>query len=214
MKKSALTLVALAAGALVLTGCTSSEKETLNEAAQFCIDNWGTHEIVTSETAVYGECTLPDGTVCDEWDYFEGICPNNEEYPSSYIKTSLTLEDIEQIEETLAPLSYSYNTIDKTTEQTIDEWTYTAPEGENKLTIPEYDTMISREVLSSSIEDHMIYTLTNLTQEDGKVISVLYINDPETLFCRAISVETDEKVTLYNNFIYNADITEDTTSNS
>ncbi|MBQ9554563.1 hypothetical protein IJU97_06615 [bacterium] len=74
--------------------------------------------------------------------------------------------------------------------------------------------MISREVLSSSIEDHMIYTLTNLTQEDGKVISVLYINDPETLFCRAISVETDEKVTLYNNFIYNADITEDTTSNS
>ncbi|MBR6907944.1 DUF333 domain-containing protein [bacterium] len=43
----------------------------MNEAAQYCIDNSGTHEIVTSETAVYGECTLPDGTVCEEWDYFE-----------------------------------------------------------------------------------------------------------------------------------------------
>ena len=60
-------------GVLVLAGC--KKNEPLNDAAQFCIDNGGTHQIVTSETAVFGECTLPDGTVCEEWDYFEWKCP-------------------------------------------------------------------------------------------------------------------------------------------
>lgn len=65
-------------GVLVLAGC--KKNEPLNDAAQFCIDNGGTHQIVTSETAVFGECTLPDGTVCEEWEYFEWTCwPNAEE---------------------------------------------------------------------------------------------------------------------------------------
>jgi hypothetical protein len=49
--------------------------------------------------------------------------------------------------------------------------------------------MADREVISSGIEDDMIYTMTKLTFQDGTERSVLYVNEPDTLFCRAISVE-------------------------
>lgn len=201
------------AGALILSGCNKAQ-QVKDESEEFCVNNGWTFEIVTSDTATYGECTLPDGTVCDAWEYVYGNCPS-EETPSTYVKTSLTVEDIEHIEEVLPPLSYTYKTINKATEEVVDEWTYTAPDSdENKLIIPEYETMVSREVTSSWIEDEMIYTLVNLTQEDGKVISVLYVNDPETLFTRAISVETDETSTLYSDFLYPYDLTGGATNES
>jgi hypothetical protein len=49
--------------------------------------------------------------------------------------------------------------------------------------------MADREVISSGIEDDMIYTMTKLTLQDGTELKVLYVNEPDTLFCRAISVE-------------------------
>jgi hypothetical protein len=57
--------------------------------------------------------------------------------------------------------------------------------------------MASREVLSSGIEDGMIYTLTNVTLQDDTVISVLYIVDPVTLNFVAANVENGNETRNY-----------------
>ena len=58
-----------------------NEPEIWNPASEYCIANGGTFEIISSSTAIYGECTLPDGTKCEEWEYYNGECwtENNEE---------------------------------------------------------------------------------------------------------------------------------------
>ncbi|MBQ5944894.1 hypothetical protein IJL65_00330 [bacterium] len=66
--------------------------------------------------------------------------------------------------------------------------------------------MASREVISSGIEDGMIYTLADVTLQDDTVVTILYIHDPETLFIRAITVENGNFITYYRNFLYNADV--------
>ena len=120
---------------------------------------------------------------------------------------SLTLEDLEKIEESMPPLSYEYQTYDMQSESVVDTGSYEVAEWEEaKFFIPEYETMVSREVVSSAIEDDMIYTTVKMTLEDGTVLNVLYINEPDTLFCRAISVENWDKTTLYSNFTYDADV--------
>ena len=65
--------------------------------------------------------------------------------------------------------------------------------------------MASREIKSSGIQDGMIYTDTNVTLQDGTVVSILYIHDPETLLVKAITVENGNHTTYYRNFLYNAD---------
>jgi hypothetical protein len=61
--------------------------------------------------------------------------------------------------------------------------------------------MASREVLSSGIEDGMIYTLTKVTLQDDTTIDVLYIVDPVTLDFVAASVENGNISTNYQ-FVY------------
>ena len=125
----------------------------------------------------------------------------NQDHPE-WVKTSLTIEDLERIEDSMPPLSYVYQTYDMQTESIVDTGSYEADEWENtKFFIPEYETMVNREVTSSGIEDDMIYTVVKMTLEDGTVLNVLYINEPDTLFCRAISVENWDKTTLYSNFV-------------
>lgn len=89
----------------------------------------------------------------------------NPQHPE-WVSTSLTLEDLERIEDTMPPLSYNYETYDMKAETEIDSGSFTATEEDKSLSIPEYKTMISREVISSGIEDDMIYTLTDITLED------------------------------------------------
>jgi len=124
-----------------------------------------------------------------------------------WVATSLTSEDLDRIEETMPPLSYDYETWDSEAQAITDSGKFEAKEWkDNKLTIPEYSTMKSREVTSSGIEDEMIYTITKITLEDWTQLDVLYVNEPDTLFCRAISVQNGLKSTLYSNFVYAADI--------
>ncbi len=66
--------------------------------------------------------------------------------------------------------------------------------------------MADREVISSWRQDDMIYTLVKMTLQDDTVLDVLYVNEPDTLFCRAINVENGNQNTLYTDFVYNADI--------
>jgi len=83
MKKS-LWVVALSLCALTLAGCNcncNDSEEEMNEAMQFCLDHWGTHSIIHSQTAVYGECSFPSGVGCEDDLILDGGCdfePNTE----------------------------------------------------------------------------------------------------------------------------------------
>lgn len=121
-----------------------------------------------------------------------------------WVATSLTVEDLERIEETLPPISYDYETYDMSKQEIVNSGT--TENNWETLYIPEYETMVNREVTNSWIEDDMIYTLTNITLESGDSLQVLYVNEPDTLFCRAISVQNGNLNTLYSNFVYNADV--------
>ncbi|MBO7095122.1 hypothetical protein J6V86_02945 [bacterium] len=57
------------------------------------------------------------------------------------------------------------------------------------MLIPEHATMASRNVVSSAIEDEMIYTDTEVKLQDGTEIKVLYIVEPETMQVIAASVQ-------------------------
>ncbi len=123
------------------------------------------------------------------------------------VKTSLTVADLEHIEETLPPLSYAYETYDMQAQTITNSGNYKVAEWEDPVfSIPEYEHMVSREVTNSWIEDDMIYTLTDITLDDGNKLQVLYVNEPDTLFCRAISIQNGDLSTLYSNFVYDADI--------
>lgn len=54
-------------------------------ASEYCIDNGWSFEIVSNETDIYWECTLPDWTKCEEWEYYNWECwtENNEEIQTS-----------------------------------------------------------------------------------------------------------------------------------
>jgi putative hemolysin len=45
-----------------------------NPASTFCIESGGTLEIVETPEGQIGNCTLPNGTVCEEWALFRGEC--------------------------------------------------------------------------------------------------------------------------------------------
>jgi hypothetical protein len=75
---------------------------------------------------------------------------------------------------------------------------YVYPEDlSHTLLIPEHATMASREVVSSGIEDGMIYTLTKVVLQDGTELQVLYIVNPETLDFVAVSVENGNETINY-----------------
>ncbi|MDD5331818.1 MAG: DUF333 domain-containing protein [Candidatus Nanoarchaeia archaeon] len=85
MKKILLIVLV---GALFLTACSNKgdteisegdipeDTQIANPASVYCEDNGGTVEIITSEDgSQIGYCILPDGTECEEWDYFREECP-------------------------------------------------------------------------------------------------------------------------------------------
>ena len=88
MKKSWLLLVALWLGALTLAGCNCNcemgENEVdarLQQAMDYCLEHWGTHSLIHSQTAVYGECMFPSGIGCEDDMVLNGECdytPNTE----------------------------------------------------------------------------------------------------------------------------------------
>ena len=124
-----------------------------------------------------------------------------------WTKTSLTTDDLKHIEETLPPLSYVYETYDMKAQSIVNSGSYEVAEWENPVfSIPEYSSMVDREVTNSWIEDDMIYTLATITLNDGSSLDVLYVNEPDTLFCRAIEVINGGQTTLYSNFVYAADV--------
>jgi len=59
----------------ILIGC----QEIANPASQYCVDQGGKLDTVADDDGSQrGVCTLQDGTVCDEWAFFNGECPCGE----------------------------------------------------------------------------------------------------------------------------------------
>ena len=59
---------------LALAGCncdcncetTQDEDAVLNQRIEYCNEHWGTHSLIHSPTAVYGECAFPSGVTCGD----------------------------------------------------------------------------------------------------------------------------------------------------
>ena len=73
MKK---TLIAtLFISVFVLLGTVHSAFALANPASVKCIEDGGTSSIQTkSDGSQYGNCNFPDGSVCEEWAYYNGTC--------------------------------------------------------------------------------------------------------------------------------------------
>ena len=73
MKKFWL-LATLWLATLALAGCncdcncetTQDEDAVLNQRIEYCNEHWGTHSLIHSPTAVYGECAFPSGVSCED----------------------------------------------------------------------------------------------------------------------------------------------------
>lgn len=208
MKKSLLVALGLVS-VVCLAACQKNEEPVVvdngnepeveawmaNPASVYCEENGGTLEMVSDENGEYGVCNLPDGTSCEEWAFYRGECPSE-----ATMKTSLTLTDMDEIDLALFPVSYTYEAYGLSGEimEMINSGEYVYPEDiDHSLLIPEHATMVHRDIVSSSIEDGMIYTLTDVTLQDDTIISVLYINNPTTLQYVAASVNNGDETTLY-----------------
>lgn len=169
-----------------------------NPASVYCEENGGTVELLSDENYwEYGVCHLSDGTVCEEWAYYKWEC-----YSLEWAKTSLTLDDLNEIDQVLFPKWYSYETYGLSWEFSVlkDSGEYQYPEDlDHSLLLPIHATMASREIVDSSIEDNMIYTLTNVTLQDWTPVEILYINHPITLqyYSASVTLKNWDENSLY-----------------
>lgn len=70
-----LRIICLLAVLGLFAGCATTETELANPASKYCIEQGGTLDIVDTEDGSVGMCKLPEGTVCEEWAYYNGECP-------------------------------------------------------------------------------------------------------------------------------------------
>lgn len=106
----------------------------------------------------------------------------------------LTITDIDN-----APFPTGYT---KTSSEGEDE-EFTYPEDfDHSLLMPELATVAERTVVSSAIEDDMIYTLCDAELQDGTKLQVLYINNPDTLEFVAGSLDYEDGRSYNYQFVY------------
>ena len=107
--------------------------------------------------------------------------------------TSLTYEDLEGIAESDFPSSNIYTKVVRETEETAEwETLYHEDTPHNLVNItPDFAPIKEQTLLSSGIEDGMIYTNFDVVYDNGTTGNVLYINNPETLDFVAATVESE-----------------------
>lgn len=147
--------------------------------------------IVNPETLDFVAANIEDGDIS-----------TNYQFDYSNIE-SLTYEDLEGIAETNFPTSSTYTIVDMATEETTNkENLYHEDTLHNLVNItPDFAPTTEHNLLSSGIEDGMIYTNLDVTFDNGTTGNVLYINDPETLNFLAATVESEGMYINYQ-FVY------------
>ena len=136
--------------------------------------------IVNPETLDFVAASVEDGDITTNYQFsYDNI-------------ESLTYEDLEGIAEMNFPTSSTYTIVDLATEETTDkENLYHEDTPHNLVNItPDFAPIKEQTLLSSAIEDGMIYTNFDVVFEDWTTGNVLYINDPETLNFVAATVES------------------------
>ena len=114
-------------------------------------------------------------------------------YQFTYFVESLTYEDLEEIAKSYFPASSTYTVTDLATEETTEkENIYHEDTPHNLVNItPDFAPITEQTLLSSGIEDGMIYTNFDVTYDNGTTGNVLYINNPESLLFVAATVESE-----------------------
>ena len=159
MKKTFVLVAILAIACLTLTGCNSNKNLEWNSPS----NDLGVTNTPNGENV---DVVLPEG-----------------------VKRSLTNEELDEVIDENFPISYSYTVYNMETDE-FDSWEYIYPEDlSHTLLIPEHATMASRNIVSSAIEDGMIYTDTEVKLQDDTEIKILYIVKPETMKVVAASVQ-------------------------
>ena len=137
--------------------------------------------IVNPETLDFVAASVEDGDITTNYQFsYDNI-------------ESLTYEDLEGIAEMNFPTSSTYTIVDLATEETTDkENLYHEDTPHNLVNItPDFAPIKEQTLLSSAIEDGMIYTNFDVTFDNDTTGNVLYINNPETLNFVAATVESE-----------------------
>ena len=137
--------------------------------------------IVNPETLDFVAASVEDGDITTNYQFsYDNI-------------ESLTYEDLEGIAEMNFPTSSTYTIVDLATEETTNkENLYHEDTPHNLVNItPDFAPIKEQNLLSSAIEDDMIYTNFDVTFDNDTTGNVLYINDPETLNFVAATVESE-----------------------
>ena len=124
-------------------------------------------------------------------------------YQFTYFVESLTYEDLEEIAKSYFPASSTYTIFDMETQETTEkENLYHEDTPHNLVNItPDFAPIKEQTLLSSAIEDGMIYTNFDVTYNNGTTGNVLYINNPESLLFVAATVESEGMSVNYQ-FVY------------
>jgi len=114
-------------------------------------------------------------------------------YQFTYFVESLTYADLEEIAKSYFPASNTYTIYNFETEETSNgENVYMEDTPHNLTNItPDFGTVVDQNLLSSAIEDGMIYSNFDVTYDNGTTGNVLYINNPESLLFVAATVENE-----------------------
>ena len=109
---------------------------------------------------------------------------------------SFTLDELDSLEQRLFPTSYVYTIYQK------EDWTVLASGNyaylpDDKYLLPIEENLTGRVLSSSEIKDNMVYSMVDAKLDDDSVVSVLYINDPETLKYYFATVYGEDETILY-----------------
>ena len=187
------------------------------DVAKEIMDNWLTlEEYLGEESYLYPiaeqvcldngwEVTLDEEwtPICILWGRWINLADmeENPEVLPEWTKTSLDLGELVGLIETHFPKSYTFTKYNMTTDASEGEGRHVYNRMELGYLTPGYPNIVDREVLSSGIEDGMVYTIVKATLDDGKEINILYIVNPETLDFVAANIE-DGDITINYQFDY------------
>ena len=109
---------------------------------------------------------------------------------------SLTMDELDVLEEKLFPVSYVYTTYqnDGGNISGTGEYVYLA---DDEYLLPVEEHIVSKEMSSSEVNNAMVYSTIDAKLDDGSEVSILYINDPETLKYSFATVYAENETTLY-----------------
>ena len=131
-------------------------------------------------------------------------CGNKEVNTGKEVKTlddmqwslSFTMDELDVLEEKLFPVSYVYTTYQN--EDWVISWSgeyvYLA---DDKYLLPVEGHIVTKEISSSEVNNAMVYSTVDAKLDDGSTVSILYINDPETLKYSFATLYAENETTLY-----------------